>query len=87
MPDAPKLPPIRPQTAPRPRAGGTTTQRGYGWAHQKQRARLIALYPVCQRCADGWSEHLHHIDRNPHNRADDNVEMICARCHDREHGR
>jgi 5-methylcytosine-specific restriction endonuclease McrA len=83
MPDAPKLPPIRPTAAARPRT--STTARGYGWKHQQQRARLIALHPICQRCGDGWSAHLHHIDRNPHNHTDGNVELLCERCHEREH--
>jgi len=84
MPTAPKLPPIRP-TATRPATRPSTTARGYGVAHQRQRARLIALYPVCQRCASAWSEHLHHRDHNPHNRADSNALMLCAACHQREH--
>lgn len=84
MPNAPGLPPRpRPAASTRPRA--STTERGYGYAHQKQRARLIELYPVCQRCGNDWSRHLHHRDRNPFNRSPDNVEMICEACHEREH--
>lgn len=85
MPFAPKLPPLKPAAARPPR--GTTEQRGYGTAHRKQRARLIDAHPLCQRCANDWSAHLHHIDRDPFNRDPSNVEMLCTGCHDREHGR
>jgi 5-methylcytosine-specific restriction endonuclease McrA len=84
MPSAPKIVPLAPTHTPRPR--GTTSERGYGHAHQKQRARLIALHPLCQRCGEDWSEHLHHKDRDPFNRAADNVEVICEHCHQVEHG-
>lgn len=83
MPNAPGLPPIRPRCVPRPRK--TTTERGYGWAHQQQRERLIAQHPICQRCGDDWSVHLHHRDRDPFNRADSNVELLCHGCHEKEH--
>ncbi|MEJ7763872.1 MAG: hypothetical protein WKF86_00085 [Acidimicrobiales bacterium] len=29
---------------------GTTTQRGYGWAYQQARARLLATHPSCHWC-------------------------------------
>ncbi|MDY3558112.1 hypothetical protein R5W23_000833 [Gemmata sp. JC673] len=83
MPNAPGLPPIRPRCQPRPRL--TTTERGYGWEHQQQRERLIRQFPICQRCENDWSAHLHHRDRNPHNRADSNVELLCHGCHAKEH--
>lgn len=75
---------------PRPTSSAATTRpttsaRGYGYAHQRQRARLLKVYPVCQRCNDQWSSHLHHRDRNPFNRADANAEMLCERCHQAEH--
>lgn len=84
MPNAPGLPPIRPKHTPAPRL--TTTERGYGWAHQVQRARLLVIYPLCQRCADGWSAELHHLDGDPFNRSPANVLMLCERCHQDEHG-
>ena len=84
MPNAPRNLPRPPVTSPR---RGSTTARGYGWAHQKQRARLIKERPVCERCRDGWSKELHHRDRNPFNRDDSNAEMICEACHLKEHGR
>lgn len=84
MPSAPKLPPIAPpRSSPRPAL--TTTERGYGHAHQRQRERLLKLHPLCQRCGADWSKHLHHRDRNPHNRRSANIEMLCERCHQAEH--
>jgi len=83
MPTAPKIVPLKPAATPRPR--GTTTERGYGWEHQKQRARLIARHPVCQRCDSNWSAHLHHVDGDPFNRTASNVLMLCEPCHQAEH--
>lgn len=83
MPFAPGLPPRPPRHAAAPRE--STEARGYGSSHRKVRARLIALYPLCQRCGLDWSVHLHHRDRNPHNRAPTNLEMLCERCHQAEH--
>lgn len=85
MPEAPKIPPrpVAANTAPR----ASTTARGYGHAHRTQRARLLKRHPICQRCEAHWSAHLHHIDRDPHNRADSNVELLCVGCHQAEHGR
>lgn len=85
MPTAPKIVPTRPKATPPPR--GTTTERGYGTAHQRQRARLLTQHPICQRCGNDWSKHLHHIDRDTFNRDPSNVVMLCERCHDAEHGR
>jgi 5-methylcytosine-specific restriction endonuclease McrA len=84
MPSAPKLPPLKPPAQAAPR--GSTTERGYGHAHQRQRERLLKLHPICQRCQADWARHLHHRDRNPHNRAGTNVEVLCERCHQAEHG-
>lgn len=85
MPTAPGLPPRPATPSPRP-TRGTTTERGYGHEHQKQRARLLKLFPICQRCESDWSYHLHHLDRDPFNRHDSNAEMICEPCHRAEHG-
>lgn len=79
MPDAPKLPPLRPRHTPPPR--GTTTGRGYGHAHQKARARRIAEDPVCQHCRQEWATDMHHVDGDPHNRDPGNLMMVCERCH------
>ncbi len=67
----------------------TTTERGYGWEHQKQRERLLKERPLCQRCeAKGIvipATDLHHKVKIKHRpdlaRDDDNAEMLCDRCH------
>jgi hypothetical protein len=38
------------RTQQRDRQRGTTTQRGYGWAHQQQRASDLAAYDPDQPC-------------------------------------
>jgi len=68
-----------------PDVRGSTTERGYGHDHQKQRARILRARPICERCGAAWSRHLHHRDRDPFNRADANVEALCRECHEREH--
>lgn len=85
MPNAPQLPPRPAATASASPRRRTTTERGYGTGHQKIRARLKALHPVCQWCELRWSEHLHHIDRDTFNRAPGNLVMLCVPCHDRAH--
>lgn len=82
MPNAPKLPPRPPPTAP---DRGSTTERGYGTAHQKARAELLRRIPICQRCGVAWSRHMHHRDRNTSNRRPENLEALCERCHQAEH--
>lgn len=84
MPTAPKIVPTTPRKQTPP-TRGTTTERGYGWAHQKLRARLLEKHPLCQRCEQRWSVHLHHKDRDPHNRRASNLEMLCEPCHAAEH--
>jgi 5-methylcytosine-specific restriction endonuclease McrA len=83
MPTGPSLPPIKP-TCSKPK-GKTTTERGYGTEHERQREDLLRRFPLCQRCGNAWSYHLHHKDRNPFNRSPDNVEVLCVECHQAEH--
>lgn len=75
----PKLVPLRPRHATRPR--GTTTARGYGHDHQKARARHLAVHPICQRCVNAFSTDLHHRDGNTSNRSPENLEALCEQCH------
>lgn len=79
MPTAPGFPPLKPKAAAAPRA--STTARGYGTAHQRQRRVILARHPVCQNCSADWSAHLHHDDRDPFNRAESNVLALCEACH------
>lgn len=75
----PKLVPTKPKHATRPR--GTTTQRGYGHAHQKARAAILSARPVCEICDDALSTDLHHLDGNTFNRHPDNLQALCESCH------
>lgn len=60
MPLRPCLEPGCGHLTPRPRCGhhtrqrdrqrGTTTQRGYGWTHQQQRARDLSAYDPADPC-------------------------------------
>jgi hypothetical protein len=79
MPHAPKRVPIKPERPGRPRL--TTSQRGYGAEHVRQRARLLEERPICEICCSDWSSDLHHKDRNPFNRNDSNALMVCEACH------
>jgi 5-methylcytosine-specific restriction endonuclease McrA len=83
MPTAPRLPPLKPTAATAPRR--TTEERGYGTAHRQLRARLIALHPVCQRCQDGWSAHMHHVNSDSFDRSPTNLQMVCVPCHQQIH--
>lgn len=82
MPAGLKIVPLRPA---RVRRRGTTAERGYGSAHQRQRAGLLKDHPVCQRCGADWSRHLHHRDRDTFNRSAENAEALCEPCHQAEH--
>jgi 5-methylcytosine-specific restriction endonuclease McrA len=84
MPGRPKFVPAG---AGRPARRKTTAGRGYGGEHQRQRKRVLAERPVCERCDAAFSHHLHHKDRDPFNRAQANLEALCVACHDAEHGR
>jgi 5-methylcytosine-specific restriction endonuclease McrA len=84
------VPPVsRPKFVPvgvRPKPKGRTTgERGYGTAHQRVRKRVLAERPVCERCRDAFSHHLHHRDRDTANRDDANLEALCPACHRAEH--
>lgn len=57
MPTAPKRFTFGTRPAPAKRDvwshnGQTTTQRGYGWQHQKARARLLKAEPICRECSN-----------------------------------
>lgn len=79
MPYAPKIVPRRPRPNKPPRK--STRERGYGAEHERQRKRLLASNPLCQRCGQEWATDLHHKDCNPFNRDDSNAEMLCEKCH------
>ena len=69
---------------------GTTTQRGYGWKYQRNRALKLKQCPVCEVCKRALSVETDHIvplaeggDRH----SIDNLRALCERCHDAKSGR
>lgn len=79
MPDAPRVVPLKPRHAAKPKA--SSTARGYGTAHRKARQRLLAEHPLCQLCGRAWATDLHHLDHDVHNRHPSNLMVVCERCH------
>jgi 5-methylcytosine-specific restriction endonuclease McrA len=54
----------------------------------KEAARLVREAGQCSRCGHDGSESrldIHHIDRDKQNQAPENLEILCHRCHMREH--
>lgn len=47
--------------------------------------RIRARDKVCQDCSSTEKLHVHHIDSNPKNNADDNLILLCNKCHARRH--
>lgn len=62
---------------------------GTGTGIHRYREDTLAKRPaVCERC--GYDKHIagievHHKDRNRENNAEDNLEVLCAICHNIEH--
>jgi len=59
--------------------------RGYNAEYDRIRPIVLAEEPVCRLCGTAWSQHVHHIDRNPHNHARANLCGLCPPCHRRIH--
>src|SRR4030095_1329114 len=54
----------------------------------KKAARLVKSVGQCQKCGHDGSESrlgIHHKDRNKKNQDQDNLEVLCHRCHMLEH--
>lgn len=69
---------------------GTTTQRGYGWQHQKDRQRLLANEPLCRECAKAnittlatIADHVTPLAEGGA-RALSNLQPLCRACSDRK---
>lgn len=72
-----------------------STAPGYknGWTAYKQRGRELKVERgnACERChkdltlATRWEWVCHHKDHDRTNPADDNLEILCKRCHQIEH--
>jgi len=66
---------------------GTRTQRGYGWAWEQLRARILKAEPLCRACrAEGRSvvaTTVDHIKPKHKGGTDDegNLQPLCEPCH------
>lgn len=87
----PKAPPTFTFATPKPKQawsheGKTTTQRGYGWQHQKARAELLEREPLCRECAKHNRVTVaviadHIIPLKEHgSRGRENLQPLCAEC-------
>jgi 5-methylcytosine-specific restriction enzyme A len=68
---------------PRP----SSTKRGYGREHQRNREAYMAAHPICEArgCTEASTD-FDHIDGNPRNNPRDgsNWQMLCRRHHSRK---
>ncbi len=52
----------------------------------REAARIVAAARLCHRCGGRQSRlGIHHKDRNKKNQSQENLEVLCHRCHMREH--
>lgn len=52
----------------------------------RQRAHRIDIdRSICERCGVEGVHHRHHKDENTYNNSLDNLEILCAQCHGKEH--
>lgn len=76
----PDLPPPMPHNRPRkPDNRLSASRRGYDRRWQKVRAVMLAKHPVCG-CGN-FTTQVHHLDNNPRNNSEDNLQPLCASCH------
>jgi hypothetical protein len=54
---------------------GKLTKHGYSW-----RARKF-LKKNCEACGYDKSLHAHHVDQNPENNVEQNIQTLCKHCH------
>ena len=90
----PSRPPNLKLTAKRPAfnrsRNQTTTERGYGWAHQQMRARVLAEEPLCRAChamtprrytASARADHITPLAEGGTGDRE-NYQGLCIPCHD-----
>ena len=71
----------------------TTAQRGYDYAWEKLRARILEEEPLCRSCDELGravpAHHVHHIEPVDECRSlrlePSNLMPLCAPCHEAEH--
>lgn len=90
----PSRPPSLKPTAKRPAFNRprkqTTTERGYGWAHQQMRERVLAEEPACRACwnmmprrytASAIADHITPLAEGGTGDRE-NYQGLCIPCHD-----
>lgn len=87
MPTAPKRFTFGPERKAWSHGKQTTTQRGYGWQHQKARERLFKRDPLCRECSKHGiatvatvADHIINLAAGG-TQSDDNLQPLCAPCH------
>lgn len=54
--------------------------------NQKHRRRIIRQRGLrCEECSTENDIHMHHIDNNPTNNEDTNLQLLCRLCHESKH--
>lgn len=66
---------------------GTTTERGYGWQHQKMRKQLLRREPLCRACKEQGrvtaaiiADHIVPLAEGGLGHVD-NLQPLCRDCH------
>ena len=59
-------------------------KRGYNHNWRKVRIMKLNRNPLCERC-NVLADLVHHIDRDPWNNLEGNLESLCCKCHAKEH--
>ncbi len=90
MPTAPKrfgIPALAKADKPWSHKGKTTTERGYGWQHQKARKALLQQDPLCRECRKHdrvteavIADHIKPLAEGG-SRDASNLAPMCAACH------
>lgn len=64
----------------------TAYRRDYHPSWNTMRKRIIKANPFCVSCKSTEYLHVHHLDGSPYNNKPNNLCVICAPCHYKEHG-
>lgn len=78
----------RPRQARDDRERPSASKRGYGAVWRRIRKAYLSAMPLCERCPRPRKATIvHHRDGDQHNNAWGNLEALCWKCHEVEHGR
>ena len=66
---------------------GSARERGYSSLWEHIRLAYMRERPLCEECEKQGlvvpTEQVHHRDGNPRNNVEENLESVCAACHNR----